>query len=536
MTHHPTGTERPFEGIAPLERRAVPPGPGQARPVATWALLVAMGLGYGLAWVAAVTPGQGVFGGPSLETLMALGATMSDQVLVGNWHHLLTNWYLHGNIGHLVFNGLALLYAGSALERWTGRAWLLTVFCVSELGGSLLSALMNDGVVSYGASGAIMGVLGATYLAGHRLTDAPGRDAVKRGTMLMLILTLIPMPSALGAVDHWSHLGGAIAGLAFALALHPVWPGARVRRAWMDGVGRATVALMAAAILLQVGPYAGIKGDFLVEAQQAEAAVGWYRFGERLGDRRSAQGLGFAYWIGRGAPQDLPRAFALIHREAMAGSPWAQRSLARMYERGEGTTADREQAIAWLRKAAEAGDATAQTDLAEAYFEGNGVKADATLARQWLEKADAQNHVDAACSLGFEYLNAKHLKQDYAKALHYFQRAADQESADARTNLGYMYYEGLGTRKDFAKAFAYTRQAADQGEAYAQFNLGEMYELGRGVAKDRQLAYQWYDAASRHPDLDADTRKEVAGILARLAKAIGPQAVTAARARAKARE
>lgn len=93
----------------------------------------------------------------TLFGLYAAGAVRSLYV----WQ-LVTYLFLHGSIGHLVFNMLALWFFGATLERdWGTRRFLKYYFlCGIAAGVCVLIAdfLVRD-VMTIGASGAIFGVL-----------------------------------------------------------------------------------------------------------------------------------------------------------------------------------------------------------------------------------------------------------------------------------------------------------------------------------------------------------------------------------------
>ena len=71
----------------------------------------------------------------------------------------ITAIFLHGGLGHLVFNMFALFIFGSVLEKVIGGRNFLWVFLVTGILANLFS--INFYPSSLGASGAIFGVIGA---------------------------------------------------------------------------------------------------------------------------------------------------------------------------------------------------------------------------------------------------------------------------------------------------------------------------------------------------------------------------------------
>jgi len=67
--------------------------------------------------------------------------------------------------------------------------------------------------------------------------------------------------------------------------------------------------------------------------------------------------LGRMYEIGNGpVPQDPAEAARYYRYAALAGEPYAQVYLGRLYEHGDGVPKDIEEAFRWYRKAADQGD------------------------------------------------------------------------------------------------------------------------------------------------------------------------------------
>jgi len=191
---------------------------------------------------------------PSLATLQALGGV--DRSLVfeeGEWYRLFTAPLLHGDVMHILFNGIALVMAGFLLERLVGRAWFLGFFLIGALGGSLMSIALNPaGLLSIGASGAIMGLLAAAYISSFRLPPgSKGRWWTQMGAARLLIPALLPLATSHDAtqIDYGAHLGGALAGAAAAFMLLRAWPDtARLPlfRGVAAGIGVAGIVAMAA--------------------------------------------------------------------------------------------------------------------------------------------------------------------------------------------------------------------------------------------------------------------------------------------------
>lgn len=213
-----------------------------------------------LAVLAAVFAAEIVFGigpwtdllQPSISTLVGFGGLSPPLVLQdGEWYRLLAAPFLHGDLGHIAMNGIALFLAGRALETLIGRAWLGATYAISGLCGSLLSLVLTpDAVVSVGASGAIMGLFATMLVVSAHYPPGPVRTSLQMNAIYVLVPSLLPLAGVLKGehVDYAAHFGGAIGGAAVGLVLlrnwsnEEAWP--RFRQA---GAAIALVSLVALA-------------------------------------------------------------------------------------------------------------------------------------------------------------------------------------------------------------------------------------------------------------------------------------------------
>jgi membrane associated rhomboid family serine protease len=126
------------------------------------------------------------------------------------YYRAFTAMFLHANFQHIVFNMLALLIVGPAVEVLLGKARFLALYLIAGLGGSIGSYLLSSpNIVGLGASGAIMGVIGAYVVLGlrRRLPIAP--------VVALLVVNLLI--GFTGSIDWRAHLGGLATGAVLAL-------------------------------------------------------------------------------------------------------------------------------------------------------------------------------------------------------------------------------------------------------------------------------------------------------------------------------
>jgi rhomboid protease GluP len=192
--------------------------------------------------------------GLSAPTLTAVGAL--DRTLVfgqGEWWRMATAPFLHANLAHIIGNGLVLLFIGATLERLVGRAWLAALFVVAALGGALGGLLLNPvDVPSVGASGAIMGLLGAAFVLSFHPEAYEHRRKLRWIVAVLAIPALIPTAAASGAptlVDYSCHFGGALTGVVAGFLLQMIWPENAPHPLYSDLAAKFALAGFAAVVI-----------------------------------------------------------------------------------------------------------------------------------------------------------------------------------------------------------------------------------------------------------------------------------------------
>jgi membrane associated rhomboid family serine protease len=126
------------------------------------------------------------------------------------YYRVFTAMWLHANVEHIFFNMISLLIVGPAVEVLLGRARFLALYLIAGLGGSVGSYLLGPhNAAGIGASGAIMGVMGAYVVIGLR-----------RHLPIAPVVGLIVLNLAIGFfgnIDWRAHLGGLATGAVLAL-------------------------------------------------------------------------------------------------------------------------------------------------------------------------------------------------------------------------------------------------------------------------------------------------------------------------------
>jgi uncharacterized protein len=154
-----------------------------------------------------------------------------NQLAYSQSWRFLTSIFLHGSMVHLMYNMFALLFFGFALEKTIGSKKFLLVYFGSGIVANIIS--VNFYPSSLGASGAIMGIIGA--LAMLRPMMMVWAFGLILPMFIAAILWIIGdilgifMPSNVGNIAHLSGIGiGLIVGIWFRKRLKKKKPNNRI--------------------------------------------------------------------------------------------------------------------------------------------------------------------------------------------------------------------------------------------------------------------------------------------------------------------
>jgi len=144
---------------------------------------------------------------------------LNKSVFQGQIWRLITAIFLHGNLVHLIYNLFALLLFGLILEKTIGSKNFLILFFTSGIIANIIS--VNFYTNSLGASGAIMGIIGALTLM------KPLMMVWAFGIILPMFLAAIiwvigDILGVLGlsqGVGNIAHLSGILIGLIYGIIL-----------------------------------------------------------------------------------------------------------------------------------------------------------------------------------------------------------------------------------------------------------------------------------------------------------------------------
>jgi len=130
----------------------------------------------------------------------------------GEWWRLCTGPLLHANVMHFVFNVSALIGLGRLMEVLASRYYLALVFAVSALAGSIFSLLLLPDVISVGASGGLLGLIGFLAVLGSKRKQVLPPGFAKSLAINVAIIAAMGI-LAFSIIDNAAHLGGFLAGI-----------------------------------------------------------------------------------------------------------------------------------------------------------------------------------------------------------------------------------------------------------------------------------------------------------------------------------
>jgi membrane associated rhomboid family serine protease len=180
--------------------------------------------------------------GNSLGELGVDGALYGPAVDAGDWWRPITSGFLHIGLLHVGFNMFLLWQLGALLEPAVKRWGFAALYLMSLLGGSFLVLVLDNDAVTVGASGAVFGLMAATFVAMRSRGINPFQTGIGPLILINLFLTFTVNNISIGG-----HIGGLIAGGVGGLIL---WE-------WGPRLGRRSlvpvIACLAIAAMLFVG-------------------------------------------------------------------------------------------------------------------------------------------------------------------------------------------------------------------------------------------------------------------------------------------
>jgi membrane associated rhomboid family serine protease len=160
-----------------------------------------------LVYMVEIARGHGGLGATGNPLQLEFGL-FGPSVASGEWYRLLTAGFIHGGLWHIGGNMLLLFFLGRILEPGIGTPRFVTIYFVSLFAGSLGALISTPDALGYGASGAVFGVLAATFV----IARGRGVDALASSIGILILLNLA-FSFGVPGISIGAHIGGLVAGV-----------------------------------------------------------------------------------------------------------------------------------------------------------------------------------------------------------------------------------------------------------------------------------------------------------------------------------
>jgi membrane associated rhomboid family serine protease len=185
-------------------------GPGRYDAPATF-VLIALNAAAFLAEIAGGTGGLSGTGSSIITDFGLRGISIAD----GEWYRILTGGFLHAGLFHIGFNMFALFILGRLLEPAIGTPRFVALYFASLFAGAFGALALTDPLqVTVGASGAIFGLFGATFV----IARGRGLNTVASELGFLLLINLA-LTFGIRGISIGGHLGGLAGGLLCAVII-----------------------------------------------------------------------------------------------------------------------------------------------------------------------------------------------------------------------------------------------------------------------------------------------------------------------------
>lgn len=152
-----------------------------------------------------------IFFGNTNEFIQNYGISRELIFYQGQYYRLFTYMFIHAGIEHILSNMVVAFIYGTRLEKTCGKLNTALIYFMSGLIAAFISVAAEENVISVGASGAILGLLGAIFVAAKKNNQEIG------GIGYMTALSIIILSIGIGFMDkgvnNFGHIGGLLGGV-----------------------------------------------------------------------------------------------------------------------------------------------------------------------------------------------------------------------------------------------------------------------------------------------------------------------------------
>ncbi len=138
----------------------------------------------------------------------------------GQLWRLVTPVFFHFSIMHIVFNALWVWEVGKRLEPFMGRGHYLGLFISCAVVSNVIQYVMGGTIHFGGLSGVVYGYFGCLFFIARRYPQP--KLMMPPGIYVFMLVWLVVGFAGIidffiaGAIANWAHLGGLLAGAAYA--------------------------------------------------------------------------------------------------------------------------------------------------------------------------------------------------------------------------------------------------------------------------------------------------------------------------------
>jgi rhomboid protease GluP len=159
--------------------------------------------------------------------LRRMGAITPTMLADGEWWRAVAAMFLHGGFLHWLANSWALYQLGSLYEAMFGSGRFTIVYFVTGIAASVASSLfMHPYGIGVGASGAVLGILGAFIFSVLRSPQFKHQPWTKSLINQLVFWAFVNLALGLSVknIDNVAHIAGLVTGLALGFIPHRVPP------------------------------------------------------------------------------------------------------------------------------------------------------------------------------------------------------------------------------------------------------------------------------------------------------------------------
>ncbi len=337
------------------------------------------------------------------KTLLRWGAVERYHVWLGEGWRLGTAMFLHMGLGHLLWNGYAVVGWGRSVERALGSAAYVVLYLLGGVAASCTSVVAHD-VAGAGASGAMCAITGAALVVRLRRAGSPrAMLAESDGARTLVSMAIWIAIGVWLSVDNWANVGGFGAGVVLALAMTAKERGTRRRT-----FGAFAVALIAlVAFALRPGWQPSVRDGELMAYYATE------------------------YYAGDKLTKDYPRARTFATKACEAGSANSCALYGFMLAKGDAVAKDDAAAASYFRRGCEGKSPFGCAALGRVTMLGLGVAKDPVKANEAFSQACDLGQADGCAGYGISLVQGLGVTADRERGLGILEQACTAGSTIA---------------------------------------------------------------------------------------------------------